>query len=83
MTFLEYGKKENPAVVLIHGMGCDGKTSFENVYESLKDKYRIILVCLDGYDNTGSIFNSISEESDKIAKFIEELSNFCNKSYFR
>jgi len=75
MKFYEYGEKNNPPVVYIHGMGCDVLKSFKVPAEVLQEDYRIIAIALDGYDDTDSIFSSINEQSNKIAAFLKDNYN--------
>lgn len=75
MKFFEYGKKENPAVLLIHGMGCSAINSFGMAKELLEDRYRIIIVALDGHDGENGDFSSIIEQAEKITSFIERSYN--------
>ena len=44
MRFYEYGDKNSPTVVYIHGMGCDVLKSFKVPIEVMQSDYRIIAV---------------------------------------
>lgn len=79
MKFYEYGNKDNPAVIYIHGMGCDVLKSFKAPTELLQNDYRIILAALDGYDGEDSTFSTIAEQAQKIADFLK--SNYCGIIY--
>ena len=72
MTFYEIGDKGNPAVLLIHGMGCNSERSFSKPAKALSKKYRMIMVNLDGYDGKGTTFTTISDQAKKIAAFLHE-----------
>ncbi len=72
MKFYEYGNKNNPAVLYIHGMGCDVLKSFQVPTEVLQKDYRIIAAALDGYDGEASAFSSIHEQAEKIATFLNK-----------
>lgn len=79
MTFLEYGNASAPTILMIHGMGMTAEGSFGYAVERLKDRYHILLACLDGYDDTGSTFPSIEDQATKIAAFLVE--NYGGKIY--
>ena len=72
MTFLEYGNASAPTILMIHGMGMTAEGSFGYALERLKDRYHILLACLDGYDDTGSTFPSIEDQAAKIAAYLAE-----------
>lgn len=72
MAFLEYGNASAPTIMLIHGMGMTAEGSFGYAVERLKDRYHILLPCLDGYDDTGSTFPSIEDQAAKIAAYLAE-----------
>ena len=75
MKFIEEGLKDAPVIMLIHGMGCSGEHSFRNTVKKLKNEYRTIIVCLDGYDSSEVPFSSISNQSEKIANYVIEKYN--------
>lgn len=70
MKFLEYGVNTAPLVLLIHGMGCTGEHSFQTAKDLLADSYKVIIVCLNGYDEPTNVFTSISDEACQIANYI-------------
>lgn len=71
MKFLTYGSAAAPAVLLIHGMGCGGEHSFQAVIPALADTYRVIVPLLDGYDGGETIFSTIQNQAEKIARYLE------------
>lgn len=77
MKFIESGVEKAPSIMFIHGMGCTGEHSFQKAKEKLEDKYKIIIVCLDGYDDKTSTFTSISDQAEKIANYI--INNYNGK----
>lgn len=79
MKFLEYGDINNPAILLVHGMGGDGEYSFRSSIELLQDKYRIIVPMLDGFDGGRTTFDTIYSQAEKISKFVGE--NYGGKLY--
>ncbi len=72
MEFLTYGEKSNPAILLIHGMGCTAEKSFSSARKKLERRYHVIMPCLDGYDGTSGAFHSIAEQAEKIAAYLKE-----------
>lgn len=72
MQFLTYGEKPNPAILLIHGMGCTAERSFSSARKKLEGRYRVIMPCLDGYDGASGAFSSIAEQAEKIAAYLKE-----------
>lgn len=70
MKFLEYGNASAPTILMIHGMGMTAECSFGYAVEHLKDRYHILLACLDGYDDTGSTFTSIKNQAAQIADYL-------------
>lgn len=70
MKFIETDLKEKPVIMLIHGMGCTGEHSFKVVKEKLENDYKVVIVCLDGYDDEKNTFTSITDQAKKIADYI-------------
>ena len=79
MRFYEYGDKNSPTVVYIHGMGCDVLKSFKVPIEAMQRDYRIIAVSLDGYDGEASTFSTINNQAKKISEFLNK--NYNGKVY--
>lgn len=72
MNFYEKGAAGSPAVLLIHGMGCNAARSFAVPAEILSRKYRVIMVDLDGYDGKGTVFPTIADQAQKIEAFLRK-----------
>lgn len=70
MKFIASGKKGQPVILLIHGMGCTGEHSFSSAARQLEGNYRVVIVCLDGYDEPNTTFTTIYEQAEKIASYI-------------
>ena len=74
MLFNEFGKKENPPVMLLHGMMQD----WHRVYEFLKPlekHYRLIIPAQDGfYDGSGD-FTSFADQARQIEEYIHKNYN--------
>ena len=63
MTFATTGRKENPAVLLIHGMMCTGKDC-EPYGVLLADQYYVIMPTLDGHGGDGSDLLPAEDEAE-------------------
>jgi pimeloyl-ACP methyl ester carboxylesterase len=72
MKVLEFGSPENAAVLLVHGMACDGMRSFATSVARLKSKYYILVPLMDGHDGADAPFSSIAEQAEKIAGYLKE-----------
>lgn len=71
MNYIEYGKENSEAIVLLHGGGLSW-WNYREVAEKLSSDYHIILPILDGHANSGSDFISIEDNAARIIDFIEE-----------
>lgn len=75
MKFYEYGEKDNPVIIMIHG-GGNSKWMFERQAKLLEDRYRVILPELDGHGEEREItYPSTIQEADQIADYIKETCN--------
>ncbi len=72
MKFYEYGNRNDPVVVLIHGIGMDVLQSFAKVIDDLHKDYHVVAVALDGYDGEKAGFSSIREEARQIASYLRQ-----------
>ena len=72
MIFHVIGKEGRPAVLLIHGLGCNAERSFAIPAGILSRTYRVITVDLDGYDGNGTTFTAIHDQAEKIAVFLRQ-----------
>ena len=71
MTFATTGRKENPAVLLIHGMMCTGKDC-EPYGVLLADQYYVIMPTLDGHGGDGSDLLPAEDEAEKMLRYLKE-----------
>ena len=71
MKYQEYGQKQNPAILLLHGGGLSW-WNYREVAELLQDRFRIILPILDGHAGSDRPFTSIEENASGIISFIDE-----------
>jgi pimeloyl-ACP methyl ester carboxylesterase len=71
MLFNEYGSKENPAILLMHGMLQDWH-SLRDILKPIEEKYRLIIPAMDGiYDNSPD-FTSFADQCHQIEEFVNE-----------
>jgi len=65
MLFTEFGSKENPPMLLLHGMMQDWHTEYE-MLKGLEEHYRLIIPAQDGfYDGSGD-FTSFADQARQI-----------------
>ncbi len=71
MLFNEFGKKENPTVLLMHGMMQDWHSEYE-MLKPLEEHYRLIIPAQDGfYDGSGD-FTSFADQARQVEEYIHE-----------
>lgn len=71
MLFNEFGKKENPPVLLLHGMMQDWHSEYA-LLKPLEAHYRLIIPAQDGfYDGSGD-FTSFADQCRQIEDYIHE-----------
>ena len=71
MTFNTLGEKNNPAVLLIHGMVSDWKDC-EPYGKHLADRYYVIMPTLDGHGKDGTDLLPLECEVDKLVGYLKE-----------
>lgn len=78
MLFNEFGKKENPPVLLLHGMMQNWHSEYE-ILKPLEKYYRLIIPAQDGfYDGSGD-FTSFADQARQIEEYIHK--NYNGKIY--
>ncbi len=71
MLFNEFGSKENPTVLLLHGMMQDWHSEYE-MLKPLEEHYRLIIPAQDGfYDGSGD-FTSFADQARQIEEYIHK-----------
>lgn len=76
MLFNEFGSKENPPVLLLHGMMQDWHTEYE-LLKDLEKHYLLIIPAQDGfYDGSGD-FTSFEDQARQIEEYVK--TNFNGK----
>lgn len=78
MLFNEFGKKDSPPVLLLHGMMQDWHSEYE-LLKSLEQNYRLIIPAQDGfYDGSGD-FTSFADQAGQIEEYIDK--NYASRLY--
>ena len=72
MQFDEMGNTQGKTLMLLPGTACDYQTNFAAVLERLGEKYHLICVNYDGFDDSGTIFPDMITVTEKIEKYIKE-----------
>lgn len=69
MLFTEFGSKEKPPVLLLHGMMQDWHTEYK-MLKDLEEHYRLIIPAQDGfYDGSGD-FTSFADQARQIEEYV-------------
>lgn len=76
MLFTEFGSKENPPILLLHGMMQDWHTEYEMLKE-LEKYYLLIIPAQDGFYEGSSDFTSFADQARQIEEYVQE--NHCGK----
>jgi len=71
MNVMEYGTKNRPVIVLLHGGGLSW-WNFREQAERLSQNYRVLLPILDGHGDSDEGFHSIEENARRILAYIDE-----------
>lgn len=73
MKFYTFGKRENPAILLLPGTCCHWKRNFGKVIPLLEGAFYVVCVSYDGFDETeDSVFPDMLTETAKIEDYIKE-----------
>lgn len=71
MQFYEFGKEDSPVLMLLPGTCCHWKLNFEEVIPLLEEKFRVVCVSYDGFDETeDTVFDNMISQTEKIEKYI-------------
>jgi len=78
MLFKEFGEKNLPTIILLHGGGLSW-WSLQGIIEALQHKYHIITPIIDGHGEDGrNTFVSIEDSAEKLISYI----NACGGKVF-
>lgn len=70
MLFNEFGHRENPPLLLLHGMMQDWHTEYE-MLKPLEEHYRLIIPAQDGfYDGSGD-FTSFADQAWQLEEYVQ------------
>lgn len=73
MKFYTFGKKSNPAILLLPGTCCHWQKNFGEVIPLLQQDFHVVCVSYDGFDETeDTIFPEMLTETEKIEIYIQE-----------
>ena len=70
MQFDEMGVKGGRTLMLLPGTACDYQTNFATVLNALGEKYHLICVNYDGFDESGQIFTDMITVTEKVEDYI-------------
>lgn len=75
MIFKEFGKKDLPIIILLHGGGLS-YWSLNNIVDNLIDNYFVVTPIIDGHaDDSENTFISIEDSANKLIKYIDDKCN--------
>lgn len=75
MKFYEFGKENSKTIMLLPGNMMTHR-QFEKLVPMLEDKYHVITVSFDGFDETGkTTYTTAKKQAEKIAAFIRSKLN--------
>lgn len=78
MKFYQFGKEENPVIMLFPGTCCHWKANFGAVIPLLEEYFQVVCVSYDGFDETEKTeFLDMLTETEKIEAYIQE--HFCGQ----
>lgn len=71
MLFNEFGKKENPVVLLLHGMMQDWHSEYE-MLKPLEEHYRLIIPAQDGFYDGCKDFTNFADQARQIEEYVHK-----------
>lgn len=75
MKFYEYGKENKTTIMLLPGNMMTHR-QFEHIVPLLENKYHVITVSFDGFDETGdTTYTTAKKQAEKLAAFIRKKLN--------
>lgn len=73
MKIYEFGDSDRPAMLLLPGTSCHWKLNFGKVIPLLQEKFHVLAVSYDGFDETeNTIFPDMITETKRIEDYIKE-----------
>ena len=75
MMFMEFGDKELPTIILLHGGGLS-YWSLLSIVEGMKEDYHVVTPIIEGHgDNGNETFISIEQSADNLLAYIDRVCN--------
>ena len=71
MLFNEFGSKENPTILLLHGMMQDWHSEYE-LLKQLEKTYHLIIPAQDGFYEGSGDFTSFADQARQIEEYIDK-----------
>lgn len=75
MKVTEFGKENEKTLMLLPGTSCTWEMNFSKILDPLKEHYHVLCVNYTGYDDSGEIFTTQTEETEKIESYVKEHFN--------
>ncbi len=69
MQFFEYGEKNAPAVLILHGMMQHWRSMYD-LLNPMADRYRLIFAAMDGFYEDSGDFTSFADQARQIEEYI-------------
>lgn len=70
MLFNEFGSKENPTLLCMHGMMQDWRSEYE-MLKPLEEHFRLIVPAMDGFYDDCPVFTSFADQARQIEEFVQ------------
>ena len=70
MLFTEFGNKQNPPVLLLHGMMQDWRSEYE-LLKPLEEHYLLIIPAQDGFYHGSGDFTSFADQARHIEEYVQ------------
>ena len=70
MLFNEFGNKNNPPILLLHGMMQDWHSEYE-LLKPLEEHYRLIIPAQDGFYDGSQDFTSFADQARQIEEYVQ------------
>lgn len=70
MLFTEFGHKDNPPILLLHGMMQNWQTVYE-LLKPLEEYYRLIIPAQDGFYDGSNDFTSFADQARQIEEYMQ------------
>jgi len=85
MTIHEYGRKENPVLLLLPGTMCHWKGNFDGVIDQLAEDFLVACVAYTGFDEADQEeYQSVTDEVQRIEAEVlnRSVMNKCSTQSF-